>query len=86
MRTKYPTGAISCSACISAIDLIRIADQMFKNNMQFAQITVIDDMDQDDYDGLVRISAIPSIDSNDVTTYPEIKGKLTVEIDDDLLF
>ena len=69
-----------------AFDLIRIADQMFKNNMQFAQITVIDDMDQDDYDGLVRISAIPSIDSDDVTTYPEIKGKLTVEIDDDLLF
>ena len=38
MFTKYPTGAVSCSACVSAIELIRIADQMLKDNMQYAQI------------------------------------------------
>lgn len=84
MYTDYSDGSVSCSACIRAIDLIRIADRMMKENMQFAQITVIDDEYSDDYDGLVKISAIPSAGSDDVTIYPNIKGLLTVEIDDDL--
>ena len=83
MYTQYPGGAISCSACIRAIDLIRIANRMMKENMQYAQIRVIFDESTDDYDGLVRISAVPSADSEDVTIYPEIKGLLTVEIDDE---
>lgn len=83
MYTKYPGGAVSCSACVRAIDLIRIADRMMKENMQYAQIRVIFDENCDDYDGLVKISAIPSADSDDVTIYPDIKGMLTLEIDDD---
>ena len=84
MYTKYPDGSISCSACIRAMDLIRIADRMLKENMQYAQVRVIFDKNRDDYDGLVKISAIPSVDSDDVTVYPDIKGMLTIEIDDDL--
>lgn len=84
MYTEYPDGSISCSACIRAMDLIRIADRMLKENMQYAQVRVIFDENRDDYDGLVKISAIPSADSDDVTVYPDIKGMLTVEIDDNL--
>lgn len=83
MYTKYPSGAVSCSACIRAMDLIRIADRMLKENMQYAQVRVIFDEFARDYDGLVKISAIPSPDSGDVTIYPEIKGMLTIEIDDE---
>lgn len=83
MYTKYPDGSIACSACISAIELIRIADQMFKSNMQYAKVEVVFDENQHDYDGIVKLSAIPSATSDDVTIYPEIKGKLTIEIDDD---
>lgn len=79
----HSTGAVSCSACIRAMDLIRIADRMLKENMQYAQVRVIFDENHDDYDGLVRISAIPTADSDDVTIYPEIKGMLTLDIDDD---
>lgn len=84
MYTKYPDGSISCSACIRAMDLIQIANRMFQDNMQYAQIRVIFDENRDDYDGLVRISAIPSANSDDATIYPDIKGMLTLEIDDDL--
>ncbi len=83
MFTKYPDGSISCSACIRAIDLARIADKMMKENMQYAQVRVVYDENSHDYDGLVRISAIPSPDSDDVTIYPEIKGMLTIEIEDE---
>lgn len=83
MYTKYPGGAVSCSACIRAMDLIRIADRMLKENMKYAQITVIFDETLSDCDGLVKISAIPSADSDDVTIYPRIKGMLTLEIDDE---
>lgn len=83
MYTKYPDGSISCSACIRAIDLIRIANRMFNENMQYAQISVKHNEYGDDYDGIVRISAIPSATSSDVTTYPDLKGMLTIEIDDD---
>lgn len=83
MFTKYATGAVSCSACVSAIELIRIADQMLKDNMQYAQIRVVFDDNRSDCDGIVRISAIPSATSDDVKIYPEIKGKLTIEIEDE---
>ncbi len=83
MYTKYPNGSVSCSACVRAMDLIRIADRMLKENMQYAQVRVIFDESAQDYDGLVKISAIPSPDSDDVTIYPEIKGMLTIEIDDE---
>lgn len=83
MYAKYPDGSVSCSACIRAIDLIKIANQMFNDNMQYAQVRVTFNENCDDYDGLVRISAIPSPSSDDVTIYPDIKGMLTLEIDDD---
>lgn len=34
-------------------------------------------------DGIVKISAIPNASSDDVSVYPELKGMLTVEIDDE---
>ena len=83
MYTKYPDGSVSCSACIRAIDLIKIANQMFQDNMRYAQIRVTFKEYCHDYDGLVRISAISSPDSDDVTIYPDLKGMLTIEIDDE---
>lgn len=83
MYTKYPDGSVSCSACIRAIDLIKIANQMFTDNMQYAQIRVTHNEYGEDFDGIVKISAIPNASSDDVSVYPELKGMLTVEIDDE---
>lgn len=83
MFTKYPDGSVSCSACINAIELIRIADRMMKDNMKYVQVRVIFDENRDDCDGIVRLSAIPSATSDDVTIYPEIEGKLMIEIEDE---
>lgn len=85
MYTKYPDGSISCSACVRAIDLIRIADRMMKDGMQYAQVKVFFNEYREDFDGLVRISAIPSADSNDVTTYPDLEGMLTIAIEDEII-
>lgn len=81
--TTYPGGAVSCSACIRAIELIRIADQMLKDGMEYAQVRVIFDENRDDCDGIVKISAIPNATSDDVTIYPEIRGRLMIEIEDE---
>lgn len=86
MFTKHSDGSISCAACVRAIDLIRIADQMMKENMKYTQVRVFFDDNRDDYDGLIKISAIPSSDSDDVKIYPPLKGMLTIEIDDDPVF
>lgn len=86
MFTKHSDGSISCAACVRAIDLIRIADQMMKEDMKYAQVRVFFDDNRDDYDGLIKISAIPSPDSDDVKIYPPLKGLLTIEIDDDPVF
>lgn len=83
MYTKYPDGSVSCSACIRAIDLIKIANQMFTDNMQYAQIRVTHNEYGKDFDGIVKISAIPNASSDDVVVYPELKGMLTVEINDE---
>ena len=83
MYTKHSDGSISCSACIRAIDLIKIANQMFNDKMQFAQVRVTFNEYCEDFDGLIKISAIPFPGSDDVTVYPEIKGMLTIEIDDE---
>ena len=57
---------------IKAIDLIKIADQIFKDGMQYVQLDIhFDDYDQD-HDGEVRISAVPEYNSSDVKKYPVI--------------
>ncbi len=83
MYTKYPDGSVSCSACIRAIDLIKIANQMFESKMQYVQIRVTHNEYGDDHDGTVRISAVPTFDSDDVVIYPDLNGMLTIEIDDE---
>lgn len=83
MFTKYPDDSVSCSACIRAIDLIRIADQMLKDDMKYAKVTVKFDYNED-YDGIVKLSAISAPDADDVKTYPLIKGLLLIDIDDEV--
>lgn len=57
---------------VKAIDLIKIADQMLQDGMQYAQISIHFDDYDDDRDGEVRISAVPAIDSSQVKKYPPI--------------
>lgn len=65
MFTKYPDGTWACSSVIRATDLITIANQIFKDNMQYVHISVKSSEDEGQ-DGLVEISAIPSASSDDV--------------------
>lgn len=57
---------------VKAMDLIKVADQIFKDGMKYVQIDIHFDDYDDDRDGEVRISAVPSIDSSDVKEYPVI--------------
>ncbi len=57
---------------VKAIDLIKVADQIFKDGMKYVQIDIHFDDYDDDRDGEIRISAVPSIDSSDVKKYPVI--------------
>lgn len=82
MFTKYPDGSVSCSACVKAIDLIKIVNQIFNDNMQYVKVTVHFPTD-DDGDEFVKISAIPSPTSDDVKEYPLIIGNSFIDIDDD---
>lgn len=71
MFTKYPDGTWACSSVIRATDLIKIANQIFKDNMQYVHISVKSSEDEGQ-DGLVEISAIPSASSDDVKKYASI--------------
>lgn len=57
---------------IKAIDLIKVADQIFKDGMEYVQIDIHFDDRDDDRDGEIRISAVPSLNSSDVKKYPVI--------------
>lgn len=61
------------STCIRAIDLIRIANQILNDNMQFVQIFIVDSSNEDE-NGSVLIDAIPDIDSEDEKHYPAISS------------
>ena len=78
MLTEYPDGSITCETYIKAIDLIKIADQMLKDDMKYVKIIIHDSYD-DDVDGRVDLLAIPSPDSNEVKKYPSINGMITLE-------
>lgn len=83
MYTKYPDGSISCESYIRAIDLIKIANQMFDDKMQYVKITIHHSENEydDDVDGRVDLIAIPTPDSEDVKKYPPIKGLITFDFD-----
>lgn len=80
MFTEYPDGTLACSSVIRAIDLIKIANQIFKDNMQYVCISVASSEDEDQ-DGLVEISAIPSALSDDVKKYEPISLFTAVDPD-----
>ena len=71
MFTKYPDGTWACSSVIRATDLIKIANQIFKDNMQYVHISV-KSSEYEGQEGLGEISAIPSASSDDVKKYDSI--------------
>lgn len=84
MYTKHPDGSIECSTCIKAIDLIKLANQIYHDNMQYVKISVLFP-GSDDGDELVNFFAISSPTSDDVKKYPSIVGNSLIDFDEDLL-
>lgn len=82
MFTKYADGSVECSACIKAIDLIKIANQIYQDKMQYVKVSVHFPYDESG-DEFVRMSAISSPTSDDVKKYPLIVGNQLIDIDDD---
>lgn len=70
------------STWIRAIDLIKIADQLYRDNMQYAQISV-KFCENKDFCGDVRICAIPNASSEDVKEYPIIKPNSMIDVETD---
>ena len=57
---------------VKAIDLIKIANQLYHDGMEYVQVGIHFDDYDDDRDGELRICAVPSSDSSDVKKYPPI--------------
>lgn len=68
------------TACIRAIDLIKIANQLLNDNMQYAQISIVYSSN-DDENGSVLIDAIDSIDPSETVHYPPIKSFTAIDTD-----
>lgn len=66
---------------VRALDLIKIANQLYNDKMEFARIAITFS-DDDEIDGSVQIHAIPAIDSVDVKEYPLIKNHPIADFDD----
>lgn len=82
MYTRYPDGTISCSSCVHAIDLIKVANQIFQDKMQYVNIEVFFS-DREDMNGQIKISAIPSAmsDDSDVKRYSSISRTDIIDTD-----
>ena len=80
MFTKYPDGTLSCSSVIRAVDLIKLANEIFKDNMQYVHISV-KYSENESQDGLVEFSAIPNALSDDVKKYKTINSFTAIDPD-----
>ena len=65
---------------IRAIDLIKIANQLYQDKMQYVKLG-IDYSNDIEKNGSVQIYAIPSATSEDVKKYPVIEPITSVDID-----
>ena len=57
---------------IKAIDLIKVANQLYHDGMEYVQIGIHFDDYDDEHNGELRIFAVPSSDSSEVKKYPPI--------------
>ena len=76
-------GATVVSSWVRAIDLIKIANQLFEDKMQYAQISV-KFCENENFDGDVRICAISSPTSEDIKVYPVLKQNSLIDVDTDI--
>lgn len=81
MYTRYPGNSTTHTSYVRAIDLVQVVDKIFRDKMEYVKITIHHSEDDEDLEGRVDFSAIPSYDSNDVKKYPSIEGLISVEFD-----
>lgn len=84
MVSFNPHESFVFETTIRAMDLIKVANQLFQDKMQYVKLS-IDYCNDEDLDGSIRIYAIPTAISEDVKKYPRIPSVSTVEIDTDFL-
>lgn len=82
MSMSQHGDTVVLSTWVRAIDLIKIADQLYRDNMQYVQIAV-KFCENDNFDGDVRICAIPTASSDDVKEYPVIKPNSMIDVETD---
>lgn len=70
MALSKPTH--SCGTIVKATDLIKVVNQIFEDRMQYVQVTICYNDFDENSDGELRISAVPSATSSDVKKYPAI--------------
>lgn len=71
----------STVTCVRATDLIKIANQLYNDKMEYVRLS-INSSRNEDLDGSIQIHAIPSATSEDVKEYPLIKSNSIVDFDD----
>lgn len=75
-----PRESYTFETCVRAIDLIKVANELFKDNMQYAKLSITY-CENEDHNGDLTIYAIPTASSDDVKAYPTIKAMHSVDID-----
>ncbi len=82
IHSKHPNGDLEISTVIRAMDLIKIANQLFNDKMGYVRIAVTHS-DNEDRDGSVKISAMPLDSEDDITEYKVIPSFTAVEFPED---
>lgn len=81
MYTKLPDGTLYAESYIKAIDLVKLANQIYNDKMQWLHIAIRHS--DDDQDGEIAISAVPSLESDNIKRYPPIDANSFVDFDQD---
>lgn len=81
-KTLFNDSHVEISTVVRAMDLIKVVNQIYNDNMACVRLTIVS-CDNEDHDGEVKIAALPTMVSEDMKTYPTVSGLVTVEFPDE---
>ena len=80
----HPSESFTFESCVRVMDLVKVVNQLYQDQMQYAKLSFSYCEDEDHY-GEVKIYAIPSATSDDVKQYPTLTHVSSIVIDTDCL-
>ena len=81
-KTLFNDSYLEVSTIVRASDFIKVANQIFNDKMACVRLTIVSS-DNEDLDGTLKIAAMPTLTSDEMKTYSDISGFVTVEFPDE---